>query len=334
MFDTGAKPYAPEFPGGIWINSPPIAMEQLYGKPVLIDFWDYTCINCMRTVPYLTEWHRRYSPHGLTIVGVHAPEFTFAREMGEVKRAMERLGIQYPVVLDNDFAIWQAYANRYWPAVYLVDAEGIIRYYHYGEGNYADTEAMIQVLLKEVDPDLSLPPLMAPLRDTDVPGAACYRVTPEVYLGYDRGNIGNPLGLVPDQVTDFKDPGRHAEGFSYLEGRWYWGTENTMFAGEKANPGKVSVRYTAKEVNVVMKMLHEGPGEVYLMQDGRPLEPSEAGEDVRFDDAGRAYVTVEQSRLYRLVNNPQLASRELTLVVPTQGLAFYVFTFVSCPVEW
>lgn len=334
MPETTPQVPAPELQGGTWINSPPLSLRGLQGKPVVVDFWDYTCINCIRTLPYLTEWHRRYSPHGLTIVGVHAPEFSFAQEADAVRKAVEDLGISYPVVLDNDFVIWRAYGNRYWPAKYLVDGEGFIRYYHFGEGNYGETEAMIQGLIKEVNPDVALPPLMPPVRDSDEPGAACYRVTPELYLGYTRGQIGNPQALAPDQVADLRDPGKHAEGYFYVEGRWYWGAEHAMYAGDQGSTGKLSLRYTAKEVNLIVKMLHEGAGEVEILQDGRPIEPQDAGQDVRFDETGRGRVAVESPRMYRLVNNSQFSSRELTMVVPSTGLAFYAFTFVSCPVEW
>ena len=145
--------HAPEFPPNVtWLQGGPLKMADLRGRPVLIDFWDYTCLNCLRTLPYVKEWHRRYSSLGLQVVGVHAPEFSFAREHNNVVKAVREQGIEYPVVLDNEYAIWQAYANRYWPAKYLVDAQGYIRGYHHGEGAYRETEEALQALLRESFP--------------------------------------------------------------------------------------------------------------------------------------------------------------------------------------
>ena len=228
MTQEPARIHAPDLIGGYWVNSEPLQIEGLRGKVVLIDFWDYTCVNCIHTLPYVTEWHRRYSPHGLVVVGVHAPEFTFAKELDGVKRAVEAFGLEYPVVMDNGYSIWQAYANRYWPAKYLVDGQGYIRFYHFGEGAYEETERTIQTLLRELQPDLELPEPLKPVRETDQPGAVCYRVTPELYLGYLQGRIGNPTGYVPKQTAVYSDPGLHAEGFFYLQGEWTADEEHVM----------------------------------------------------------------------------------------------------------
>jgi len=146
LAEEQARIHAPELTGGYWVNSEPQPMAQLRGRVVLIDFWDYTCVNCIRTLPYVTEWYRRYSPRGLSVIGVHAPEFAFAKELDGVQKAIEEFGIAYPVVMDNGYAIWQAYANRYWPAKFLIDREGYLRYYHFGEGAYDETEQAIQTI--------------------------------------------------------------------------------------------------------------------------------------------------------------------------------------------
>ncbi len=133
--------HAPEFPPNVqWVQGGAQRLADLRGKPVLIDFWDYTCINCIHTLPYLNEWHKRYEPYGLRVIGVHTPEFSFGREAANVTRAVREHSIQYPVVMDNEYAIWNAYANRYWPAKYLIDGNGYLRYYHFGEGGYDETE--------------------------------------------------------------------------------------------------------------------------------------------------------------------------------------------------
>jgi len=323
--------HAPEFPPGVtWLQGGPLTMAGLRGKPVLIDFWDYTCLNCIRTLPYVKEWHRRYSPLGLAVIGVHAPEFSFARESSNVLRFVREQGIQYPVVLDNDYAIWQAYANRYWPAKYLVDANGYLRAYHHGEGAYRETEELLQALLRETFPQVLLPGLMEPVRDEDRPGAVCYRVTPELYLGYLRGAIGNARGLEPDRPSRYSDPGKHVDGMFYLDGDWLLAGEYLARPAGAQGESRLVVPYMAKDVNLVAHPpTFGGAATLALTQDGRPLAPEDAGEDVAAG-AGVATVTVDQPRMYRLVANREIDRHELTLTTTSDGVALYAFTFTSC----
>ena len=329
--------HAPDFPPGLtWLQGGPLTMSDLRGRPVLIDFWDYTCLNCLRTLPYLKEWHRRYYDHGLTIVGVHAPEFSFAHNVEHVRKAVAEHGLEYAVVIDNEFAVWQAYANRYWPAKYLVDREGYLRAYHFGEGGYAETESQIQALLKEAFPEAVLPAIMAPLRDTDAPGAVCYRVTPELYLGYERGRIGNTAGIAIDKPSTYRDLDKHAEGYFFLEGDWQLMAESVARPVGASSESRLHVKYMAKEVNLVIAPPYGGgQAEIELTQgpstgSGRaPLHAEDAGDDVRVVD-GRATVTVGEPRMYRLVNNRELDSYELTLATSADGVAFFAFTFGSC----
>jgi thiol-disulfide isomerase/thioredoxin len=332
MTQEPAKVHAPDLVGGYWVNGEPLSIQSLRGKVVLIDFWDYTCVNCIRTLPYVAEWHRRYRDHGLVVLGVHAPEFSFAKELDGVKRAIETFGIEYQVVMDNGYAIWQAYANRYWPAKYLVDKDGYIRYFHFGEGGYEETERAIQTLLRQILPETQLPELMPPVRDTDTPGAACYRVTPELYLGYQRGRIGNPTGLVPKQTTNYSDVGPHAEGYFYISGEWTADEEHVMKPWGSKGPSSVTIKYTAKEVNLVMNPLLGRSCRVAVTQDGEPIAKEDAGEDVAFDESGKGFVDVDSARMYQLVNNREIGSHELTLATGTPGLALYAYTFVSCVV--
>jgi thiol-disulfide isomerase/thioredoxin len=317
--------FAPELEGGQWIQHGPVSLKALRGKAiVLIDFWDYTCINCIRTLPYVVAWDKRYRQSGLAIVGVHAPEFSFAREGSHVAEAAARFGLDYPIVLDNDYAIWRAYSNRFWPAKYLIDTKGRIRYYHFGEGAYQETELAIQGLIRELNPGASLPPPIEPVRDSDRPGAVCYRVTPELYLGYARGNFGNPEGVARDQAHDYRDIGPHVEGMSYLGGRWRVESE----AARAEAPGAaISLRYTAKDVNLVMAPPAGGSVRVEIALEGaqRP------GDDVRFEGE-RGIVTVDRPRMYSLVANDSVVSGSLTLRAEAAGLAAYAFTFISCVV--
>lgn len=324
---------APEFPPGVtWLQGGPVSMADLRGRPVLIDFWDYTCINCLRTLPYLKEWHRRYSPLSLTVVGVHAPEFSFARQHGNVERAARELGIEYPIVLDNDYQIWQAYSNRYWPAKYLIDKDGYIRFYHFGEGAYAQTEEKLQELLLEVSPGLEMPEVMEPVRPEDGPGAVCYRVTPELYLGYERGRIGNVTDLNPDRPARYRDIGRHVEGFAYLDGDWLLTSESLERPAGAEGRSKLSMRYMAKEANLVIHPPPKPPGEVELLQDGSPLPEDVAGPDVQ-REGDRTLLMVDEPRMYELVKNEDIGSHELALITSSDGIRFFAFTFVSCMAE-
>ncbi len=333
MTDQTEKVRAPELTGGYWLNDEPLTMASLRGGPVLVDFWDYTCVNCIRTLPYVSEWHRRYSPHGLTVIGVHAPEFSFAKELDGVKRAIEQFGIEYPVVMDNGYSIWQAYGNRYWPAKYLIDREGNLRFYRFGEGGYGEFESAIQALLREGFPEIVLPGLLEPMREDDAPGAVSYRVTPELYLGYQRGRIGNTAGLVADKPATYQDTGKHAEGFFYLEGDWMLTGETTARPVGATGESRLHLRYLAKEVNLVMNPpLAGGGARLELLQDGSPLSAEDAGEDVKVED-GRAVVSVDAPRMYRLVKNSEIDTHDLTLSTTSDGLGLYAFTFVSCLVE-
>jgi thiol-disulfide isomerase/thioredoxin len=318
--------FAPELDGGQWIQHGPVSLKALRDKAiVLVDFWDYTCVNCIRTLPYVVAWNSRYAQSGLVIVGVHAPEFSFARERSHVAEAAARFGLEYPIVLDNEYAIWRAYSNRFWPAKYLVDAKGRIRYYHFGEGAYQETEVAIQGLLRELNPGASLPPPMEPVRDSDRPGAVCYRVTPELYLGHARGQFGNFEGVVRDQPHDYRDVGPHVEGMTYLAGRWRVEQESAL---SEAPGAAISIRYTAKDVNLVM-----GPAAGASVRAEIALEGGQRpGDDVKFEGE-RAFITVDRPRMYSVVANEAVVSGAVTIRAESAGLAAYAFTFISCVVN-
>lgn len=318
--------YAPELQGGQWIQHGPVSLKSLRGKAVvLIDFWDYTCVNCIRTLPYVAQWHRRYARSGLTVVGVHAPEFSFAREGSHVAEAAARFGLDYPIVLDNDYAIWRAYSNRCWPAKYLVDARGRIRYYHFGEGSYQETELAIQGLLRDLGSGESFPPPIEPMRDTDRAGAVCYRVTPELYLGYARGQFGNPVSVARDQAHDYVDVGPHMEGMTYLAGRWRVEQESARAEAEGAS---IALKYTAKDVNLVMAP----PAGAIARMEIRLEGAQKPGDDVQYD-GGRGFVTVDAPRMYSLVANDSVISGSIVLRADQAGISAYAFTFISCAVS-
>jgi len=322
---------APEFPPEVtWLQGGPLRLADLRGKPVLLDFWDYTCVNCLHTLPYVREWHGRYQSLGLTVIGVHAPEFSFARESGNVLRAVREHDIQYPVVLDNHYAIWQAYANRYWPAKYLIDSSGYLRYYHFGEGAYGQTEEAIQGLLRESFPQILLPGLMEPVRPEDGPGAVCYRVTPELYLGYQRGAIGNVAAVQTDRPSTYRDPGKHVDNYFYLDGDWLLAGEYLARPAGAGGESRLIVPYMAKAVNIVVHPpTYGGGGTLRVLQDGKPLAADDGGADVVAGPEA-SLVTVDTPRMYRIVENRDIDRHELEFRTTSDGIAFYALTFTSC----
>jgi len=331
MYVQKGKVHIPEIKSGKWINSDEISTQQLKGKVILVDFWDYTCVNCIRTLPYLREWYERYHEKGLEIIGVHAPEFTFSRTEENVRKGIDEFQIKYPVVMDNDYKIWQAFANRYWPSKYLIDKNGYFRYAHFGEGNYTETEMAIQLLIKESDPHVDLPDLMKPVRDTDIPGIHCYRVSPELFFGYKRGKLGNPELLKEDEPQDYKKPKITQEDTIYLEGRWINKSEFIEPALDDANEAAhIYLKYTSYEVNLVINPEKEKDFNVYIMQDNKSLDAKKSGDDVKFDSEGKSYMVVSDPKMYNLIKNEEAGTHLLHLSASSNGFAVFAFTFVSC----
>lgn len=324
---------APELVGeaGDWINCEPLMLRNLSGKIVLIDFWDYTCVNCLRTLSYVKEWHERYRNWDLVVIGVHTPEFEFAGMRANVRAAVERLGIKYPVLLDNSYTNWNNYANRYWPRKYLVDTDRRIVHDRIGEGGYGETEAAIQQSIRRIHADALLPPVMQPVRPEDAPGAICYPTTPETYAGFRRGTLGNPEGYKPNVAFAYSEPGKHVDGAIYLRGTWRATPEALVHARETSTPEDyLALRYHALEVNAVMRPERNAEPDVFVMQDGKPMLMEDRGEDIRYTSDGHAYVHVDEPRMYRLVRNTRFGQHELRLSSTSDALAIYVFTFGSC----
>ncbi len=339
----------PSIKGTAWLNSRPLTDSDLKGKVVLVDFWDYTCVNCIRTLPYIKEWHRRYKDYGLLIIGVHSPEFPFAKEIENVERAVKSFELSYPIVLDNNFAIWRSFGNSYWPAKYIFDANRRLRYYHFGEGEYQETERTIQALLKEITPSLNLLPTVEPIKDTDVPGAVCYPVTPELYLGYERGRIGNQEGWTPVRSFNFHADRAIIDHIFYLDGWFTVLAYGVRYVGGKEKPyGRLFLNYQGYEVNLVMHPPEDAPsdlkveegssaiagekrtlGLVEVYQDGKALTPEIMGEHIKLIN-GFSVVEVGVPQMYNLVKNPDVRLHSLELRFLTPGTEAYAFTFTSC----
>jgi cytochrome c biogenesis protein CcdA/thiol-disulfide isomerase/thioredoxin len=313
---------APDFVDtGEWFNTDgePLSIERLSseGKVVLIDFWTYTCINCIRTLPYLKAWDEKYRDDGLVIVGVHSPEFPFEREADNVSDSIEQNGLRYPVVQDNQLGTWDAFGNQFWPAKYLIDADGEIRYAHFGEGEYGTTERAIRALLAEAgDRGGDLGDLTDARAERAAPGLG----TPETYLGAARAQ-GFVNGRFPTGITDFGRIGDRIVGqlppnaFAY-QGRWRISTEDAT----GLDRARIDGHYRARRVFLVLGS-PGGPGEVEVLLDGKPLPDRLAGEDV---EDGR--VEVDEQRLYRLIDTGRAEEHVLSLEFG-RGVSGYAFTF-------
>ena len=332
---------------GEWLNGRSLSRSQLRGQVVLVDFWDYTCINCLRTLPYLKQWHQRYAQHGLVIIGIHTPEFGFAQFRNHLEAAVAEYEIPYPILLDNTQKNWSQFAAKAWPTKYLIDPDGYIRFKRQGEGYYQETERAIQTLLRLRQPDISLPDLLPPLREEDASGAVCYRPTPELYAGFQGGGLfggalGNPEGYMPNSPVIYRLPPVKTwqEGQFYVDGIWRAWPEALAFAGEQG--GEIVLPYSAVSVNAVltptadpvetaleMKPTAAAPV-VEVVQDGRYLTEMVAGSDVLFGENGRSYVRVDRPRMVNLVNNPDFGNHTLRLIFQARGLAVYTFTFTGC----
>lgn len=304
-------------------------MKRLTGKVVLLDFWTYSCVNCIRTLPHVKRWHETYADKGLVVIGVHTPEFEFEKKQENVEKAINDFQITYPVVLDGDYKVWNLYANRWWPRKFLIDNHGSIIYDHVGEGGYAETEQAIQKALTQIGAkDL---PIIKP--DMSVGGGICYRTSPETYLGFLRGRYGNAKNLLPNEETDFTDAGEHEDDIAYLHGHWKITGESVQHVRKLPSPTEyLLIKYSAFSANLVMGTTHKGTSktaEVVVELDGHPLPEDMAGEDVKYKK-GKAIVTVKKSRMYRLVDSDNYHKGTLKLKTAAGNLEMFAFTFGGC----
>jgi thiol-disulfide isomerase/thioredoxin len=285
-------------------------MAGLRGKVVLVDFWTYTCINCIRTLPYLNAWNKRYAKDGLVIVGVHTPEFPFEREASNVEEAIKTDGIEYPVVQDNEYGTWEAYGNLYWPAEYFIDARGHVRYAHFGEGEYGEKEQVIRELLTEA----GHPPGK---ERSGARGMAAEPTvtTPESYLGSGRAdNFTNGPVTKGTHVFKFEEPGENELAYG---GEWAI-SEQPVTAKKGA---RLALNFGARRVYLVLGSPGGKPRRVKVLLDGKPIVAADDGSDVH-----NGYVKVTDERLYNLVELPQVEHHVLELV-PEEGVQGYAFTF-------
>jgi thiol-disulfide isomerase/thioredoxin len=319
---VGKYPKAPEFRGmDAWINSEPLTLESLNGKVVLIDFWTYSCINCIRTMPYLKAWYEKYSDNGFVLIGVHTPEFFFEEKYDNVMKAVEEYGLEYPIILDTEGVIWRSFNNRYWPTKYIIDGEGFIRYVHIGEGGYDETEEVIRNLLVEAGYDLPGEEISDPSEAVEV---QFWKIgTPEIYFGYafvsNRNHLGNLEGFDPDGVVDYKLPEKYDRNLVYLHGEWLNRPDHMEYVG-KSGEGRIILRYSARAVNIVAGS--DDVARVRVLLDGVPLGEKSKGSDI--GDDGVTFIG--ESRLYNLVFDEDYGEHTLDLEVEN-GFKIYTFTF-------
>ncbi|MDY7560988.1 cytochrome c biogenesis protein DipZ [Pseudomonas sp. 10B1] len=314
----------PDLSGAVaWLNSAPLTAEQLKGKVVVIDFWTYSCINCLRSLPYVNAWAKKYHDQGLVVIGIHAPEFAFERDLNNVKKAVHDLGINYPVALDNDFAIWKGFNNQYWPAHYFVDAKGHIRYHHFGEGDYAQSEQVIQQLLNEAgQKNVSSDVVVADAQGVQKSADDAQMHSPETYLGYDRTeNFASASEQVMDSAHTYAAPVQPSLNQWGLMGNWTAKPEQVVL--EKA-PGRIVYRFHARDLHLVL-----GPG-----ADGKPVrfrvsvDGAAPGDNHGTDIAADGSGTVTAQRLYQLVRqNGPVTDHLFSIEFLDPGVQAYAFTF-------
>jgi cytochrome c biogenesis protein CcdA/thiol-disulfide isomerase/thioredoxin len=308
---------------GPWINSPPLTREQLRGKVVLIDFWTYSCINCLRSIPYVRAWYDRYKDDGLVVIGVHAPEFAFERNFDNVKKAVADLGIRYPVALDNDYMLWRALKNNYWPAHYFVDAQGRVRYHHFGEGNYEESERVVRQLLAEAGhPPSGRMAGAAASQAAEMAPAYDELNSPETYIGHQRADrFASPAGILKDKAKEYAIPPKLGLNQWGLGGRWNVGPQS---AASLAPGAGISLRFHARDLHLVLGPAKDGrPVRFRVTIDGR-APGAAAGGDVKADGSG----VVTGERLYQLVRQKrEVKDRTFTITFLDPGVQAFAFTF-------
>ncbi len=322
QIDKSGFKKAPDLVGiAHYLNTTPEKLAQeIEGKVVLYDFWTYSCINCIRTLPYITAWDDKYADQGLLIIGIHSPEFEFEKVPENVQMSIEKHGINYPVVMDNDMETWEAFENRYWPRKYIADHEGYIRYDHIGEGGYQETEKIIQQLIKERSDALGIQMTSdSALVDIEEFEHTLFR-TPELYFGYyfaqNRNQLGSEEGFQPEKIVTYENPDKIELHKFYPTGAWKNHEDSMELVSET---GEIKLLYNAKEVNIVTA--NNADLEIYL--DGEPLSIKYAGQDITFENT----ISVSEPGLYNIVTSEDSASHVMEIKIKGEGFQIFTFTF-------
>jgi thiol-disulfide isomerase/thioredoxin len=306
-----------------WLNSPPLTAPALRGKVVLVDFWTHTCINWLRTLPYVRAWAEKYRDQGLVVIGVHAPEFAFEKNIDNVRRAAKDLRVDYPIAVDNDHVLWRAFNNQYWPALYFIDAQGRVRHHHFGEGAYEQSEMIIQALLAEAGVgDVSREPISVDARGIEATADWSNLKSPENYVGYQRTqNFVSPGGAMLDKPRLYALPARLRLNDWALSGDWT--VTNQAVALNKPN-GAIAYRFHARNLHLVMGPAAPGTSVRFrVLIDG---QPPGAAHGIDVDEQGNG--TVTEQRLYQLIRQPKpIADRQFEIEFLDPGVEAFAFTF-------
>ncbi len=306
-----------------WLNTPPLTIDSLRGKVVLLDFWTYSCVNCVRSLPHMKVIHEKYAGDPFVLIGVHTPEFEFEKLPENVASAVKRFGIRYPVAIDSENTTWKLYGNQYWPRQTLIDSKGTVRWEHAGEGDYDKMEDRIRDLLKETG---------MPAGNKGDAGSNKLEkfgftpnTTPEIYTGTLRSQgFGNGQVGVPGSPTRYLDRGKHSRDIPYLSGDWTQFPEYVMH--EKAESGYILLKYGARNANAVLGVSDMKQVRVDVELDGKPIEKGRAGGDVQWDSIG-SFLLVAENRLYDIVRTKTFETHELKLNTKADDLCLYTYTF-------
>jgi len=319
--------YAREFSSGHWLNSPPLSLTSLRGRVVLLNFWSYTSLASLNALPAINRLLEHYSSVGLTVIGIHTPEFAFGREQTQIEWALREFDIRYPVLLDNDYALWNAFASENWPTFALLDRDGSVRFQTSIAGH--DLEQAVLRALREIDPTLNFPPVH---EDDPLPNGFL-EPTPDLFGGYHGGSLGNPEGYagIAPMLYTMPAPDQRRIGAFYVSGAWQANHEHLAYRG--TTEGILQLPYEAVEVNAVLsphpdiveRMLQPETLSVEIWQDDLPLSEDQRGADVTED--GR--LLLDRPRIFHLIRNPGFERHELTLRIHTRGFTLYKFTFVG-----
>jgi len=308
-------------------------MGRLRGKVVLIDFWEYSCIYCIRTLEQNKKWYERYHKHGFEIIGVHDPEFDIAFHADNVRTAVKRFGLPYPVFVDPNFELWRAYHNNSWPSRFLVDSEGIVRFHKDGEGGDAAFEHAIQRFLLEAHKGLEFPSDYTIAPEPDALASSCGTPTEEMYVGDwpGRGILSNPQGYHDGKTVRYELPADIKDGQAAVSGAWETDKNGMIYRGKKGGahsaPDELVMRYHARELYAVMNVSHGHSSTLYIQQDGKDLTAADKGVDVSLDAQGHSFIEVREPRMYYLVQNPSSGAHTVTLAPTKPGLTVNSFTF-------
>lgn len=322
--EIGSSPLPGLIGATSWINSPPLTAKQLKGKVVLVDFWDYSCINCLRSLPYINAWAAKYKDSGLVVIGVHTPEFSFEKELPNVQKAVKKYAITYPVALDNNYAIWNAFHNEGWPVHYFIDANGKVRFMRFGEGEYGQSEKWIQQLLKERNEAKVMPSGIVSVHGRGAQAAADVGQieSNETYIGYERAeNFASPGGLQQDSENLYALPEHLALNEWGLSGQWI---DHDQVAILRSAGGKIAFHFHARDLHLVLGPTADGkPVHFHITIDGKP-----PGEDHGVDVDAQGNGVITEHRLYQLVRqNGRVADHLFVIEFQDPGVQAYSFTF-------